>query len=181
MKITRHVKTQITKLFKAGKSIDQIILAVGDDYPRITATRINEVVRKHLFEQADELWSIAVKIGGRCEISGKTYNLEAHHLIKRDNLAYRWDLMNGVCLNNLQHAEADKDEEGFLALLGVFQPIRWAWYQQNENAYPNGKQVDNDELLQICKDLKEFISKGKHNANEEIGKRKRVITEADAV
>jgi len=181
MKITRETKSFITKLFKSGKSVDAIMLAVADDFPRITASRVNEVVRKHLFEQADELWSIAVKIGGRCEISGKTYNLEAHHLIKRDNLQYRWDLRNGICLNSQFHLIAHTEDLTFLELLRINRPVQYGWFT---NAIITFTIETNEHLLQICKDLKEFISKGKHNAhsnNEDIGKRNRVITEADAV
>ena len=180
MKITRQVKSQITKLFKSGKTVDAIMLAVADDFPRITASRVNEVVRKHLFEQADELWSIAVKIGGRCEISGKTYNLEAHHLIKRDNLQYRWDLRNGICLNSQFHFIAHTEDLTFLELLRINKPIQYGWFT---NAIITFTIETNEHLLQICKDLKKYIERSKHanSNNEEIGQRKRVITETDAV
>lgn len=180
MKITRETKQKITKLFKSGKSVDQIMLAVADDYPRITATRINEVVRKHLFEQADELWSQAVKIGGKCEISGKNYNLEAHHLIKRDNLQYRWDLRNGICLNSQFHLIAHTEDLTFLELLRTNKPIQYKWFT---NAIITFTIETNEHLLQICKDLKEFISKGKYgnSNNKEIGTRQRIVTEADTV
>ena len=183
MKIARQVKSQITKLFKSGKTVDAIMLAVADDFPRITASRVNEVVRQHLFEQADELWSIAVKIGGRCEISGKTYNLEAHHLIKRDNLAYRWDLMNGVCLNSFHHKDAHVDEETFFLWLKECKPVRWGWYGIYKDFGGLIQQVNNDYLLQTCKDIKHFIERRRHENSDyqEIGKRKRVITETDAV
>ena len=169
MKVTCWMKQRITKMFKSGKTIDQIMLAVPD----VTATDINRVVRKHLFSLADELWSTAVKIGGRCEISGETYNLEAHHPIRRDNLTYRWDLNNGVCLNNLVHSQADTDKEAFEELLAERQPEKWGWYEKHK--YEGGKPVKNDELLQICKSLRQFIERSLYDARrKDIGARDRV-------
>ena len=180
MKLTREVKVQITKLFKSGKTVDQIILAAGDDFPRITATRVNEVVRKHLFDQADRLWSDAVKLVGKCEISGRTWNLEAHHLINRNNLRCRWDLDNGICLNNDLHSQAHADEGAFLYWLRSHKPEQWEWWGSHGSIT---KQVDNDELLQICKDLKYHIERQKYanSKHTEIGERQRVVPETDTI
>jgi len=160
MKTTQQTKARITKLYKQGKSIDEILTAIRAYYSKITATRINQVVYKHLFNQADELWSQAVKVGGRCEISSKNDRLESHHLIKRSNFAFRWVVINGVCLNAYIHRDVEADEGMLLKWLRVYKPEQWSWYQEHKRQ--GGRQVSNEDLLQICIDLKQYIGRMKH-------------------
>ncbi len=56
--------------------------------------------KKKIKKELDTLWSKAVKLraGGRCEICGKEYGINSHHVIGRVNYNLRWDLRNGVAL-----------------------------------------------------------------------------------
>ncbi len=55
---------------------------------------------KSLKKKLDILWAGLVKLraGGKCEICGKTTNLNSHHIVSRHNLIFRWDLRCGCCL-----------------------------------------------------------------------------------
>ena len=161
MKISRKVKTRITKLFKGGKTIEDIMGAIREDSPRTTSTTINQIIRKHLTDLADELWSTAVKLGGRCAISNRTTNLEAHHLIKRGNHAYRWDLNNGICLYCRTHGDAESDEAAFFLWLSKNKKAQWKWYQEHKDLEKCGRWVDNHALLEICKELNTYINKNR--------------------
>lgn len=56
-------------------------------------------------KDCDLLWAEAVKAkaGYRCERSGQTTELQAHHIIPRTCWALRYDLENGICLTKSQH------------------------------------------------------------------------------
>lgn len=58
--------------------------------------KTNKAIKKKL----DILWAKLVKDSAknRCEICGKDTNLNSHHIISRNNLYFRWDLKNGICL-----------------------------------------------------------------------------------
>ena len=62
--------------------------------------RRSKLPRKRLEQKLDALWSALVKLrdGGKCQHCGKTFGLEAHHVIERRYTATRWDLENGVTL-----------------------------------------------------------------------------------
>ena len=55
--------------------------------------------------QADKLWAELIKLraGGKCEYTGKTDNLHAHHLAGKSTYRLRYDLDNGMCLNGGIH------------------------------------------------------------------------------
>ena len=47
----------------------------------------------------DGMWGELVRANGRCEMCGESKGqMQAHHLISRSILAYRWNLLNGACL-----------------------------------------------------------------------------------
>ena len=66
-------------------------------------------------KEADKMWSLAVRLrDGRCLICGKVglprksdglrvKGLDAHHLVGRSNLNYRFDLENGITLCKYHH------------------------------------------------------------------------------
>jgi hypothetical protein len=160
MKVTRELKTRITKLFKVGKTVDEIMLAVCDDCPCITPTRVNEVVRKHFYEIADELWSRAVRSRRLCELGGMPRNLQAHHLIGRTSLTFRWDLNNGMCLSEEFHSLAHNDQAVFEEKVKYYQPERYDWWMRNR-AIESIRKVDDAELLEICEKLRKCVEQKK--------------------
>lgn len=56
-------------------------------------------------KDCDLLWAKAVKAraGYKCEKSGQTNELQAHHVIPRTCWALRYDLENGICLTKYFH------------------------------------------------------------------------------
>jgi 5-methylcytosine-specific restriction endonuclease McrA len=61
--------------------------------------RMKKVFKKaNIDSQLDILWSKRVKEIGYCEKCGKTYGLQASHIISRTHRNTRWDLQNGLCL-----------------------------------------------------------------------------------
>ncbi len=66
----------------------------------------------------DCLWSQIVKTRAPyCEISGVTYNLEAHHALGRNQKAFRWDPDYGITLTSEIHAIATNDKARFAEML----------------------------------------------------------------
>ncbi len=65
---------------------------------------------KNLKNKLDIIWARLVKLkaGSKCEICGKTANLNSHHIVSRNNLKFRWDLRNGVCLCVAHHKFANE-------------------------------------------------------------------------
>ncbi len=60
--------------------------------------------RKKLIKDCDVLWRKAVKARDRCcrVCNREEGKLDAHHIIKRNHMATRWDLSNGclLCFNH---------------------------------------------------------------------------------
>ncbi len=164
-KIRPATKGKITKLFKKGCSVKEIKAAVIDEFPKITPTRIRTVLRKHLMGKADELWSIAIKQDGRCEISGKTEALESHHLIRRQNLLFRWHLSNGVCLSSWHHtlgndiaAHGSTDvTDRFAEWMRANRAKQWDWFLSNRDM-KNTEKVTCESLQRICAELEQIIN-----------------------
>lgn len=49
-------------------------------------------------KKLDKAWSKSILSKGKCEVCGKSENLNGHHIEGRRNMALRWDTRNGVCL-----------------------------------------------------------------------------------
>ena len=70
--------------------------------------------KKSKVKVCDELWALAVKKKGQCEVCGATHALHAHHVIPRTNYATRYMIENGVCLCYKHHIHwAHKDALAF--------------------------------------------------------------------
>jgi hypothetical protein len=84
--------------------------------PRLTKAA-KEFAGKVTSKQCDELWAQVVKkrAGYKCERSGDTRNLQAHHIIPKSvSSALRYDLINGCCLTKANHLYwAHRDSVGF--------------------------------------------------------------------
>ena len=142
-KLTSGTKAWITKLYKSGSDIDEIREKVKVKSPRITKVSIRAVIRKHLINHADDLWSIAVKVkfAWRCAISNKVENLEAHHLIRRGNWTHRWTVVNGICLNSGYHTLGSKiSAHGATDVTDRFREWmkdnhkeQWTWFEQHRD------------------------------------------------
>lgn len=72
---------------------------------KIKLDKVKKQTGKITAKDCDELWAKAVKAraGYKCEQSGGTNELQAHHIIPRTCWALRYDLENGVCLTKYYH------------------------------------------------------------------------------
>ena len=111
----------------------------------------------HWKAKADTVWSKLIRVAQmRCVICGKagmrnqdglfTNGLQAHHLIGRAVLKYRYDFMNGACLCLTCHgAMPDRRNrrcaahgtgivyERFCKELRVKQPEQWEWWEAHKD------------------------------------------------
>lgn len=57
-------------------------------------------LKQKIEKQLDEAWSKLVKLkaGNKCEVCGKTTNLNSHHIYSRAKKSLRWNTINGICL-----------------------------------------------------------------------------------
>lgn len=180
-KLPAGTKGWIVKLYKAGNDVKKIQQKVKKNFPKITKTRIRNVVRNHLVAVADELWSAAVKVrfGWKCAISNKAENLESHHLIRRGNWTHRYTVMNGICLNGYSHTLGDEIAahgatdvtERFREWMIRYHPEQWAWFEQHRND-PSQK-PDIDELLNIIHRLEGETKNAYHLETRELGEREK--------
>lgn len=164
-KLNAGKKGWITKLFKEGKLITEIRVILTPTIPKITLETVRRVIRKHLEKLALELWADVVKQGGKCEISGKTDNLEAHHLIGKKNKKYRYDVSNGICLNSYYHTLNDKIAAHgstnatfyFAEWMKENRPGQWLWFLENCTDITIVS-YSIDELLEICTELEGMLN-----------------------
>ena len=125
------------------------------------ARKPKKKTRKHLEKANDKTWSLIVRYYRKddprpCAICGETFchdnasgetvsDAEAHHLIHRGNLNYRWDVYNGVCLCSTHHrfgteisahgrmgGYADAGHR-FDKVLSENVPEHYAWYEEHVN------------------------------------------------
>lgn len=89
--------------------------------------------KSYLNKKKDEAWATAVKIkaGYKCEYSGVTKNLNAHHIYSRSNRAVRWDIDNGVCLSSKHHVLSST----FSAHKTSLEFIEWIKEKRGEDWY----------------------------------------------
>jgi len=163
-KIVRRVKAKIVRLYRGGLNIEQVKAVVLEDYPKITTDCIHSLLRKWFIVRADELWAVAVKQVGHCAICRKTPDLEAHHLISRDNYLFRWDERNGVCLCSHHHrfapdiaahgpAEAEAGFDDWMReQMREHKPEQWQWYLENKDRKDTYKPAI-DDLVAVCDKL----------------------------
>lgn len=88
-----------------------------------------------LRDMADALWAYAIKEDWlwECAVCGKN-NVEAHHLIARENEATRYDLNNGIALCAEHHKfcpklSAHNNCEAFRQWLAEQCPSRQQWHE----------------------------------------------------
>lgn len=79
---------------------DGIIKACRSQKPKKQKTS-----SKKLMDECDKLWADIVKAraGYKSELSGKTNQLQAHHVLMKPNLRLRYELKNGICLTLHEH------------------------------------------------------------------------------
>lgn len=88
---------------------------------------------------------IREKFQYKCAICESSQNVQAHHLITRDHVLTRHDLMNGILLCVKHHTfdselSAHKGQVGFGLWMQEHRPIQWAWvianrYKRKEQPY----------------------------------------------
>jgi hypothetical protein len=112
-----------------------------------------------LKREADKVWSEAVKViaGHKCEMCGKTENLNSHHVFGRRALSTRWKLENGVCLCAGHHIQIAHQKPVEFAMWIVGKRGE-DWYDAlKKSHYEICKNVD---LAHIIYGLKQFIIRG---------------------
>ena len=92
--------------------------------------------KKTLMKKADALWSLIIRSGGNCEVSGEP-TANAHHFIGRKNMRLRYDLKNGVRLTYQNHVghkiSAHNDPAWFVEWFKVNRPEDYVYIQQVKN------------------------------------------------
>lgn len=103
-------------------------------------------------KKADDLWSLIIRTHyGRCEICDKKAfktkaglkvgGMNAHHVISRTNLLWRYDLLNGMCLcirchlyraDCSPHARSITGITAFIDWMQDDKPKQWAWYEEHK-------------------------------------------------
>jgi len=192
-KIPREIKTRITKMYLAGKDLDEIRAAVREKMSRITTARIRTVIRKYLTNRADELWAQAVKLrdGNCCAVCKRRGRLEAHHLIGRVNGRFRWALPNGIALcarhHTLDHDVAAHGSNDvttrFNCWLVVNREWQWRWFIENQNDRQAEESLDIEELAETVKHLQAKIKEFKNGSyrRKNLAERGRATKAADEV
>jgi len=85
--------------------------------------------------KADLKWGQAIHSAGMCAVCGRTYGLEAHHIIHRNHKAVRHDVRNG-CLLCWKHHRGKKSAHNtpawFMAWLTANRPEQAEWVKANK-------------------------------------------------
>ena len=136
-KLKSQKSAKAWRMLQAGDSYDLISEAVGH-----TMTAIKLFARKKFKDESEKLWAAEVKKDGKCEISGRDYDLHAHHLLEKSVWPHlSRDLMNGVSLNsdyhefNVEispHSTLTANME-FLEWLSRYRPEKFAWYIKHKD------------------------------------------------
>jgi hypothetical protein len=140
-KLPPALKTRITKLFKGGMLLPDIMVEIEPKFAKINIPRIKTVLKAHFLGHCDTLWAEAVKLkaGNICIIDRKPCSLNAHHLIGRSNYKYRWDIENGLSLGIYRHTMANdlcahgstSATHAFAIRIMLDYPKRWKWFQEH--------------------------------------------------
>jgi len=136
-KLKSHKAAKAWKMIKAGECYKDIAEAVGH-----TTTAIKLYARRKFKDESEKLWAAEIKETGVCEISNRTYDLHAHHILEKSVWPHlSRDLSNGICLNAeyhefnpeiSPHATLASGEE-FLRWLKENRPGQYAFYQEHKH------------------------------------------------
>lgn len=163
-KTLKGLKLKIIWMFKQGHDMSSIKSSATEDFPKITLARIRTIIKRHLEKRADGLWSAVITQGGRCEVSGKTDSLQAHHLIHRANRLFRWNISNGISLNMYYHSlgndiaahGATDVTARFAEWMETHRPGQWQWFLENKDKNEPIKHTIED-VLNICTELEGML------------------------
>jgi len=124
--------------------------------------------RQRLIKNCDMLWSLAVKVRDRkCQVSGKDYSLQSHHICSRRYLRTRWLLENGITLNAGVHFFEKIDPERFRnTIIGVIGEEEYLRLQ--ELGYAGGKSCKVS--VEDLKETKEHLTKHLNTLERDFGK-----------
>lgn len=116
------------------------------------------IKKKTIKNRLDKLWSSIVHQKGKCEVCGKTSNLNSHHLIGRRNLSTRWDLRNACLLCPACHTfgnnSAHQNPIWFDTWLEDKRPDDRMYLKQKSKESPKPYSIK--ELLEIEEELKQL-------------------------
>jgi hypothetical protein len=128
-----------------------------------------KVTRTQERKKLDRLWSMAVraKTDNQCIICGETERTNAHHLIPRQVLKYRWNTSNGVPLCPKHHLfgidiSAHKSPYYFFKFLEETQPEILNTYIKHMSDLSIEKNVDATEIeKKLVDEIENYKRKGK--------------------
>ena len=136
-KLKSHKAAKAWRMIQDGVSYNDIAEAVGH-----TATAVKLYARRKYKDESEKLWAAEIKGVGVCEISNRTYDLHAHHILEKSVWPHlSRDISNGICLNsdyhvmNVEispHATLASGEE-FLRWLKEMRPGQYEWYQEHKH------------------------------------------------
>ncbi len=105
--------------------------------------------RKKMEERCDNLWADLIKKawGGGCAVCGKSYQLNAHHIITRSNKQLRWDIKNGIALCPQHHTlssrlSAHKTPDDFIAWFQKNYAATYDYLQSRKQEKPKKQDMD---------------------------------------
>jgi hypothetical protein len=105
-------------------------------------------MKKSDIKKLDKIWSEKIRSKGKCELCGKSDNLNSHHIIGRRNFSLRWSVPNGVCLCSGCHVfnrlSAHQDPLYFHQRLTELRPKDIEYIQEQRNIV---KKQTYDEVL----------------------------------
>jgi hypothetical protein len=175
-KLSSGEKGNITRWLHDGMVVKEISEKTG-----VTRTKIKSLIAKTIKKDCSELWSLIIRLVGKCEICGKTTDLNAHHLLEKGAFPHlRYVLLNGICLCS-DHHEFNREIsahsnsaaiEEFKLWLTENRPLVYTFWNENRtNKFTTDKAISTDKMLEIYAELKIIYEKRLERRNSDLGKR----------
>ena len=121
-----------------------------------------KLTKKHIKRQCDNYASLIARSKGYCEVCGNVFNqLQAHHVISRNNHRLRWDLKNLCCLCSSCHKFSNTSaHQNPVAFLNWFKQVRPDDYDYlNDSKWNQTKVLRLNDYQEIYNNLKEIYEK----------------------
>lgn len=135
-RLKSHTAKKAWEMIRAGACYKDISESIS-----VTVTAIKIFAAKKYKEVSNTLWSKEIRAVGRCEICGKTDNLNAHHILEKSVWSHlARDLSNGICLCSDHHTfnvdisphRCISSSQAFLEWLQINRPGQYKWYMEHK-------------------------------------------------